>query len=90
MYNIILAFFVFLFCHFDVRRNHTRNSTMIGDFVCGAASVISPYVEMTCYKFKVGTYLISPTNSSIFPEPFSLKCLIKALPIIAPFAYLVA
>ncbi len=35
------------FCHFDVRRNHTRDSTKIGTQLPGIPSVISPYVEMT-------------------------------------------
>jgi hypothetical protein len=40
-------------CHFDVRRNHTRDSTKIGDVLCGVSSVISPYVEMTnCATFR--------------------------------------
>ena len=34
-------------CHFDVRRNHTRNSTKISDSLCEIPRVISPNVEMT-------------------------------------------
>ena len=36
----------YFFCHLDVRRDHTRRSTKIGDMLYGVSSIISFCVEM--------------------------------------------
>ncbi|KQB41333.1 hypothetical protein RC62_4079 [Flavobacterium aquidurense] len=40
---LISGFSTFLSFRSIEGRNHTRNSTKIGDFNCGASSVISPF-----------------------------------------------